>query len=608
MTASRSAGSARALRGALLCALGATAAAPAAAQSFEVNRFRPAPLVRDGFAVDGADTSGHLKLDAALNVDYARAPLKLLLANGDDYSVIAEQLALHASVALGLSERAAIFAGAPLNLVMEGNEPPAGISTRLPPADDAGLGDAHAGLRVRLLGTRDDAAMLGLQVVGFFPLASVDDSQLYSGDDGLGVEQQLLFQLNLGVVAVRANAGVRFRPEQSLPSVEIGNELTYGLGAEVGLAERRLRLIADAFGASFLDDLGGDAESPVELLFGLKYKHDAGFHFGLAAGPGINAGVGTPELRGVATLGMASPERRDRDGDGLEDDADQCPRAAEDKDGFGDHDGCPDADNDGDGIADAADRCILQPEDADRFEDRDGCPDLDNDKDGIADRGDRCPGDPEDTDDFEDQDGCPDPDNDGDGRADHEDDCPSDAEDADGHEDGNGCPDPDNDRDGVPDESDRCPNDPGDAADQGCPKVRVDESKGTIEILERVEFAPGKDVILAISEGLLQQVKAAIEQHPEIARVRIEGHTDSVGKDARNLQLSKRRARSVVRWLVNAGVGAQRMEAVGCGETRPIADNESDDGRQTNRRVEFHIIDPAPDSPRSLAGCEPIDL
>jgi outer membrane protein OmpA-like peptidoglycan-associated protein len=305
---------------------------------------------------------------------------------------------------------------------------------------------------------------------------------------------------------------------------------------------------------------------------------------------------------------VAAGARPPRAADGLWDEADACPHAAEDKDGFEDHDGCPDADNDKDGIVDGADRCVLQPEDVDRFEDHDGCRDADDDKDGIVDTSDQCRSEAEDTDDFQDYDGCPDPDNDGDGRADHEDDCPSDAEDADGFEDENGCPDPDNDRDGVDDASDRCPSEPGDAADQGCPKVRVDESKGTIEILERVEFAPGKDVILAVSEGLLQQVKAVIEQHPEIARVRIEGHTDSVGKDARNLLLSKRRARSVVRWLVKAGVAQPRLQAVGCGETRPIAENDSDDGRQTNRRVEFHIIDPAPDSPRSLVGCEPIDL
>ena len=139
--------------------------------------------------------------------------------------------------------------------------------------------------------------------------------------------------------------------------------------------------------------------------------------------------------------GVAAPGRNDHDGDGIPDSVDACPDEAEDKDGFQDEDGCPDADNDGDGIADGNDECPNEPEDKDGFQDDDGCPERDNDNDGIPDAADKCPNDAEDTDGFEDDDGCPDQDNDGDGFPDAKDKCPNDAETVNGFDDDDGCPD-----------------------------------------------------------------------------------------------------------------------------------------------------------------------
>jgi len=97
----------------------------------------------------------------------------------------------------------------------------------------------------------------------------------------------------------------------------------------------------------------------------------------------------------------------DRDRDGVGDLDDRCSESLEDRDGYRDADGCPDADNDRDGIPDATDRCPDAPEDPDGFEDGDGCPEPDNDLDGIPDAYDHCPRTPEDRDGVEDQDGCP---------------------------------------------------------------------------------------------------------------------------------------------------------------------------------------------------------
>jgi OOP family OmpA-OmpF porin len=73
------------------------------------------------------------------------------------------------------------------------------------------------------------------------------------------------------------------------------------------------------------------------------------------------------------------------------------------------------------------------------------------------------------------------------------------------------------------------------------------------------------------------------------SRSRSRGHTDAVGDPAANLRLSQDRADAVVRWLVLAGVSSDRLEAVGYGDTRPVAENDTDAGRAENRRVEFQV-------------------
>jgi outer membrane protein OmpA-like peptidoglycan-associated protein len=249
----------------------------------------------------------------------------------------------------------------------------------------------------------------------------------------------------------------------------------------------------------------------------------------------------------------------------------------------------PILDRDHDGILDNVDKCPDDPEDKDGFQDEDGCPDPDNDQDGIADKIDQCPNEPEDKDGFQDDDGCPDPDNDGDGIADKIDQCPNEPEDKDGFEDDDGCPDPDNDKDGFPDVSDACPNEPGVAPD-GCPKkyklVVVTEKK--IELKQTVFFEFNKATIKPVSFALLNEVAQAMQDTPSIT-VEVQGHTDSIGNDAFNLKLSQRRAESVRTYLVKRGVRFERMIAKGYGESVPIADNRTAEGRAQNRRVEFVI-------------------
>ena len=186
-------------------------------------------------------------------------------------------------------------------------------------------------------------------------------------------------------------------------------------------------------------------------------------------------------------------------------------------------------------------------------------------------------------------------DQDADGLVDELDQCPYLPEDRDGFRDDDGCPDPDNDQDRIADAVDQCPNQPedydGDADEDGCPDIykTIVVKDDRIELKQTIHFATNKARILPKSFGLLNEVAQALNDLPNL-RVRIEGHTDSRGSDRYNLKLSQQRAESVRRYLIGQGIAPDRMTSEGYGETRPIEDNRTSEGRAANRRVEFHII------------------
>lgn len=108
-------------------------------------------------------------------------------------------------------------------------------------------------------------------------------------------------------------------------------------------------------------------------------------------------------------------------------------------------------------------------------------------------------------------------------------------------------------------------------------------------VLRGVNFDYDKSDIRPDSRPVLDEAADVLDAHPGV-RISVEGHTDSRGTDAYNEKLSVRRAEAVFRYLVNRGVVPDRMEVIGYGETRPVADNENDTGRAENRRVELHVV------------------
>lgn len=231
------------------------------------------------------------------------------------------------------------------------------------------------------------------------------------------------------------------------------------------------------------------------------------------------------------------------------------------------------SDSDGDGVYDADDKCPNTP--AGVLVDMSGCP-LDNDGDGVYDYLDKCPGTPKGV--AVDMSGCP-LDSDGDGVADHLDKCPGTPKGA--PVDMTGCP-LDSDGDGVADYLDKCPGTlSGIQVDMtGCP-VPITE-KVSIEL--NVEFEFDRAEVKNIYGEHITKVANFLSTYPDVNAV-IEGHTDSKGTDAYNMKLSQQRADNVMKYLVAKGISASRLTAKGFGESMPISDNNTDEGRQKNRRV-----------------------
>lgn len=252
-------------------------------------------------------------------------------------------------------------------------------------------------------------------------------------------------------------------------------------------------------------------------------------------------------------------------------------------------------DGDEDGVPDRDDLCPTEPMGDDPDPLRKGCPARDADQDGVPDAEDVCPNMPQGTTPDPARRGCPDGDDDLDGVRNQLDQCPTQPAGLSPDPERPGCPAPDRDGDAVPDLYDACPDKPGapstDPKRNGCPGlVRIEADH--IKILKPVFFATNKDVILKKSFPVLLAIADALKAVPDIRKVSVEGHTDNRGDDAFNLELSDRRAASVVRQLISFGVEAERLEGRGYGETRPIMPNRTAKGRATNRRVDFVITDP----------------
>jgi len=149
-----------------------------------------------------------------------------------------------------------------------------------------------------------------------------------------------------------------------------------------------------------------------------------------------------------------------------------------------------------------------------------------------------------------------------------------------------GCP--DRDGDGIPDKDDRCPDVKGLATNGGCPEISREDVVILQNAVRQVQFETAKATLLPASLPILDEVARLMKKYPAYS-LQIDGHTDSQGDDKMNEKLSLDRAKACYDYLMTKGVSASRMKYAGYGESRPIADNNTAEGRELNRRVEFKM-------------------
>ncbi len=564
----------------------------------ELERLQLNPGAKDSLVLSTGDLLPEGQYRVAFTAHYEREPLVLLRNDERQGIIVDSRVTVHLSGAYALTDWLELGAQLPIVSQWGPDTSTLGVST----PDTFALGTPWVQGRAGVLSEQGGGPLdLGVHLGVALPFGSSetltrDEGFVFSPRVGLGKELGDTWRVGADVGALVRTKTYALTPSAQPVRDEMGVEVNGGLNLSAGLFGLREELVVRGTLPV------ANAPESLEVLLGLRAPVGNDTEIYAMGGPGFGGTPGTPELRILAGVtfgpGAAQAVRcvegqpyevercpdLDRDGDGVKNVADRCPA---DK-GLAQLVGCADTDEDGDGLLSLADKCPAQAENTNGFQDDDGCPDdPDTDGDGLADSKDACPREKEDVDGFEDSNGCPDADNDADGLADARDACMNEA----GPKENRGCPDKDRDSDGLVDRLDNCPDEPGTQKNHGCKEkqlARIDV--GQIQVLETVYFANNKDLIEPRSYKLLDTVASILKSHPEIEKVRIEGHTDNRGDAAYNQDLSQRRAEAVAGYLAGKGVDRGRLEAKGYGPSQPVADNNTKDGRAKNRRVEFKIV------------------
>jgi OmpA-OmpF porin, OOP family len=595
----------------LLCIVLAMAAPRLArgqsAGGFGIERYEPTPAGEWSFWVDHPWYSATRDFAAGLTFDYGHNPLVFGDRTGSSFSkstaVIRHQLVGHVDLAASFLDRITLSASLPV-VILERGTAAGGVA----PNDTIVAGDPRPGVMFRLFGQAyQDPVSLHVGAYLWAPIGTKAD---HAGDGTVRFQPKVVIAGLQNWMFYSATASFLFRSEASLGSVAANAGSTVGkelqLGGAIGYADmkRGFRVGPEALLGTVVSSGFKQDFTSGEIMLGGNYQPIEWLQLGLAAGVGFAREPGTPDVRVIGRVAYAPmkagaepapPPPSDRDGDNIADWEDACPDAKGVPSGDRKKNGCPDRDYDG--VIDADDQCPDEPMGQNPDPTKLGCPLKDRDADGVYDPEDQCPDVPAGPHPDAKKPGCPDKDTDGDQVFDSLDQCPDVASGLHPDPERAGCPLADRDNDGVPDKVDACPDQPGapstDPKKNGCPGL-VEIKGEKIVILQPVFFATNKDTILPKSYPVLTAVAEALKAEPGIKKVAIEGHTDSVGPAEYNLDLSQRRANSVMKWLVEHGIDGERLEAHGYGLSRPIATNQSSGGRAQNRRVEFIILNQAP--------------
>lgn len=630
--------------GAFALALGAASAARAqsANSGFQINRYEPSAAGEWSFWVDHPWYSSTRFFAAGITLNYGHNPVVAGRVNSSgtfvtSLSIIEHQVLTHIDLAGSFLDRVLLTASLPVVLYESGT-----AAAGIVPSTGVGLSDPRLGFWVRLFG-QPYQGPVSLSLGGnlWIPLRGFAEFSPTSSDSSVRVLPKVALGGLTHHVLWSFSLGFLYRPQAQLGNAidagsTVGSEVQVGAAIAYADRERRFAVGPEAAFTGLLTSVGssqsrGTYSTALELLLGAHYNVKKLIQLGLAGGTGVLREPGTPDGRLLVRVAYApypAPKPADRDKDGIADVADACPDEAgsgrpdpkthgcpdRDDDGVIDkfdrcpeapqgarpdpaRPGCPVGDADGDGVLDLEDQCKDEPAGEIPDPARGGCPARDRDKDGVVDFQDLCPDAPQgETPDLARR-GCPAGDKDHDGVVDSKDQCPDGPAGLKPDPNKPGCPLPDTDYDTVVDTEDACPDQPGaptaDPKTNGCPSV-VKIENGQLVILQAVNFAKGKDLVPKKSFALLALVAQSLKLAPTLKRVEIGVHTDSRGNADKNRDLSARRAQSVMKFLIEKGIAAERLSAQGYGPDKPLADNKTSKGRERNRRVEFLILDPPP--------------
>jgi OOP family OmpA-OmpF porin len=542
-------------------ALAAGALAPAVAEAqqntFYLDRLQIGGAPDDTFALWRPQMGEKTRFFGQLAVGFAYRPLRLENVIPDPTAraeatqrgfttPVNESLTAYLNAGVEVLDRFSLQVALPITAYENGDsDHPTG------PQDHAAVNDLRLDSRFILARTTDRFFKFGFDASLFLPTGS---KVSYGSDGSPAGLLEVSGELDFKKFFIVADTGPLFRPHNAVnttggtmvtPSqIDTQTEWRYGLGGFVPIRDGQFRLGLQIFGSAQIGSATFKQNDPLEWIAEARMHLDKRHQGFVALGGGTRFFPGySPDFRILAAIGYnfgindtdpRSPGKRfhnfadhggDRDHDGVPDDVDLCP----DDPGPKENDGCPKLpDRDGDGIPDINDKCPDEPEDFDGIQDADGCPEDDADHDGIPDAQDACPLEP-------------------------------------------GDPDPD-------------------PSKNGCPKyIRRIKGSSEIQILQQIQFETGSAVIKKDSYKILDEVVRLLKVNPEITLLSIEGHTDNRGSDQLNDKLSKARAKSCLDYLVSHGIESKRLASNGFGPTKPIETNDTADGRQKNRRTEFHI-------------------
>lgn len=567
---------------------------------YAADHFQPSERGSDFFATDSLDLQGDGRIALGLIGSYSYRALAFR-DRGEVDALLQDQVLAHFGGAFFLHDRYRFAFNVPLSLYSNGNPVVRGPFTFSEPDDKVSVGDARLSFDARLFGKSDDPLTGAIGAQLFVPSGS---QKGFTGWGDLRAHPRFMVAGRRGELQYASYLGILLSGRDENYNVgRVGNEFTAGASAGLRFLHDRLLVGPEIIAATTIERTFEKSTTPVEALLGGHYV--AGdFRIGLAAGIGLSRGYGAPSSRGILSLEWvpsspttASESNGDRDGDGVPDGVDACLYVPGLTSTAPEKNGCPIPDFDKDGVADEDDICPCKPG-SNPDPQRHGCP-VDRDGDGIPDHDDACPWAPGQPNPDRSRNGCPQhKDSDHDGVPDFEDVCPYAPGMRTVDPRSSGCPTspiPDRDQDGIWDHEDACPEIPGknstDPKKHGCPDVYITPDR--INIADQVKFATASAVIENTKDNdrILSAVAKIMKEHTEIKGLRIEGHTDSQGDPAANVKLSEARAEAVVQWLVGHGIDRARLKANGVGADKPIAPNETEEGRASNRRIEFHIAE-----------------